>query len=221
MPELKEIYIRILDYLDENLQDDPVFDWIMRETVARGVPEIQITSEQGRFLRLMVMLTGARRVLEIGTLAGYSTVWMAQALPPEGKIITLEASEKHAALARDSFVQAGVADKVDVLVGPALDSLSGLTLDEPLDLTFIDADKPNNINYFRWAAAHSRPGALIMIDNVFLNGKVIEPNANEYMRSVDEFNKFIYSQHNYQTTVLPFFKKDEDNLDAVMVVRLP
>ncbi|HHX65527.1 MAG TPA: O-methyltransferase [Chloroflexi bacterium] len=221
MPELKDIYIRILNYMEENLQDDPVFDWIMRETVTRGVPEIQITSEQGRFLRLMVTLTRARRILEIGTLAGYSTVWMAQALPADGKIITLEANEKHAALARDSFVQAGVADKVEVLVGPAMDTLSRLELDESLDLTFIDADKPNNINYFRWAAAHSKPGALIIIDNVFLNGRAIEPDAGEYMRSVDAFNKFIYSQHNYQTTVLPFFKKEEDNLDAVMVVRLP
>lgn len=218
---MKETFTQILDYIDRHLENDPVYDWILRETAARGIPQIQITSVQGRFLNLLASLIGARRALEIGALSGYSGVWIARALPPDGRLITLEMNERHAALARESFQRAGVADRVEVIVGPALESLRRLQLDAPLDLVFIDADKSNNLNYFRWALGHVRPGGLILVDNVFANGQATadQPNS-EYARTIAEFNRYLFTYHNAQTTLIPFYKPDEDNLDGLAIVRV-
>ena len=220
MADLKDTYIRILDYLHDSMEDDPVYNWILEETIRRGFPQIQITPIQGRFLHLLVGLIGARHVLEVGTLGGYSTTWMATALPEGGKIVTLEANEQHAALAREAFERADVSDKVDVLVGPALTTMAELTLETPLDMAFIDADKPNNINYFRWAAERTRSGGLILVDNVLLNGHVLADEANAYMRSVDAFNRYIFDTYDHKANVIPFYKKDEDNLDGIMIVQV-
>ncbi len=221
MTDLRDTYSRILAYLEQQLDDDPVHEWILHETVARGIPEIQITLAQGRFLQLLASTVGARRILEIGTLSGYSGVWLARALPPDGLLITLEVNERHAQLARESFARAGVSERVRLEVGPALETLERLELDAPLDLAFIDADKPNNLNYFQWAWDRTRSGGLILVDNVLANGRVVDPENDNYAGSIRAFNDYIMAHHKAQSTILPFFKEDEDNLDGLLLVRVP
>jgi predicted O-methyltransferase YrrM len=221
MPEMKQLYIDILNYLDQSLAEDPVYDWILQETQRRGFPEIQITPLQGRLLQMLAQLLGACRVLEIGTLNGYSGVWIARGLPPDGKLITLEVNEKHADLAREVFRRAEVADKVEVHVGPALDTLANLELDAPLDMAFIDADKGNNRRYFDWAVEHMRPGGLVLVDNVLMNGRVLRADGSGTMHDIAAFNRYVMERFGEHTNVLPFFKVEEDNLDGVLMVRLP
>lgn len=219
--ELKSIFVDILVYLEERLNHDPVENWILQETTRRGIPQMAITPEQGRMLRLLAQLVGARRILEIGTLSGYSTVWLARALPEDGRLITCEVNPKHAEMAADVFAKAGVAHKIELRVGPALQTLGELELDAPLDMTFIDADKDHNLDYFQYAEAHTRSGGLIVVDNVFLNGRVIAPDANDYMRALEAFNQHVFDKYGDAVTVIPFFKKEEDNLDGILIVRVP
>lgn len=220
MVELKANYHEIIDYLRAGMPQDPIYDWILEETPKRNVPELHITDTQGRFLRLLTRLLKAERILEVGTLAGYSTVWMASALPENGRIISLEASEQHAALAREAFERAGYADRIEVLVGPALETMERLELDAPLDMVFIDADKPNNINYFDWCLPHVRPGGLVLIDNVLLDGHVVRDRDSDYMQILRDFNRYVFENYADQVSVIPFYKKEEDNLDAIMVVEV-
>ena len=220
MPSLVDRYDVVLDYLSSSVDEDPVYDWILKETAARGIPQIQITPIQGRFLNLLVKLIRARRIVEVGTLSGYSTVWMARALSPDGELISLEMSAKHAELARESLQRAGVADRAQVIVGPALESMADLELDGSLDLVFIDADKGNNGNYFSWAREHVRSGGLILVDNVLLNGKVATQESDFY-RGLHAFNHAILSEYGDRAMVVPFFKKEEDNLDGLMIVQVP
>lgn len=220
MTDLRDTYIRIIDYLHEGMEDDPVYEWILEETTRRGFPRIQITPLQGRFLHWLVGLMEARHILEVGTLGGYSTIWMATALSPKGRLVTLEADKRHAALAREAFERAGVSEKIDLLVGPALATMAHLSLEDPLDMTFIDADKPNNINYFKWAAERTRSGGLILVDNVLMNGRVVDDKGSDYIRSIDTFNRYIFDNYNHNVNVLPFYKKDEDNLDGIMIVQI-
>jgi predicted O-methyltransferase YrrM len=137
-----------------------------------GLPQIQLSAPQAKLLYLLARAIGARRILEIGTLAGYSGIWLARALPDDGKLVTIELDPAHAAVARSNFELAGVADKVDLRVGAALDILPDI--ESPFDLTFIDADKPNNANYLDWAARLSRPGSVIILDNVVRGGNVLD-----------------------------------------------
>jgi predicted O-methyltransferase YrrM len=220
-PEMKPLWISILKYLDEHLDNDPIYRWIMNETNRRGIPEMQITREQGRTLNLLAHLVGARRILEIGTLSGYSTVWMARALPDDGKLITCEMNPKHAELAQDAFVQAGVADKIELHLGPALETLATLALDAPLDMTFIDADKNRNLEYFEYAEAHTRSGGVIVVDNIFLNGQVIAPDASDYMKGVEAFNRHVFAKYGDSVCAIPFYKMEEDNVDGILIVRMP
>nr|WP_243738016.1 O-methyltransferase [Cellulomonas shaoxiangyii] len=143
---------------------------------AAGLPDIAVAPSQGRFLQLLAAAVGARRVLEIGTLGGYSTWWLAQALPPDGVVVTLELSEPHAAVARTSLDAAGVGDRVELRVGPAAESLDALVADdgEPFDLVFVDADKQQLATYVDRAITLSRPGALIVVDNVVRRGTVVD-----------------------------------------------
>jgi predicted O-methyltransferase YrrM len=137
---------------------------------AAGLPSIQVSPPQGKLLQLLVRLLGARKILEFGTLGGYSSILMARALPEDGRLITLEAKPEYAEVARRSIERAGVADKVEVRVGAALEALPRLEGEGPFDLVFIDADKVNTPNYFAWALDHTRPGALIVADNVVRRG---------------------------------------------------
>jgi caffeoyl-CoA O-methyltransferase len=164
---------------------DEALEAALEATRAAGMPEIQISALQGRLLQILASSIGARRILEIGTLAGYSTIWMARALPAEGRLVTLELSPRHADVARANLARAGLADRVEVRVGPALESLermvgAGEAGEAPFDLAFIDADKEPYAEYFDYAVRLARPGALIIADNVVRGGSVaLDEDAGE------------------------------------------
>jgi caffeoyl-CoA O-methyltransferase len=139
-----------------------------------GAPAIQVSPSEGRLLALLLQLVGARRVVEIGTLVGYSTIHMARALPDGGHLWTLEADAGHAALARENLAAAGLAGRVSLIVGPALDTLRSLEAEGPFDAVFVDADKVNYPGYGRWAARHLRPGGLLLGDNALLFGQLLD-----------------------------------------------
>jgi predicted O-methyltransferase YrrM len=143
-----------------------------------GLPAIEVAPNQGKLLYLLAKAIGASSILEVGTLAGYSTIWLARALPPDGRLITLEAAPEHAAVARENIAGAGLADRVDVIVGPALETLPTLR-DRRFDFVFIDADKPNNPHYVEHAIAMANSGALIVVDNVVRGGGVAEPGNED------------------------------------------
>jgi predicted O-methyltransferase YrrM len=165
--------------VDKLLPDDPVMEQVLAANRDGGLPAIDVSAAQGRFLELLVRICGARNILEIGTLGGYSTIWMARALPQGGRVVTLEYSPRHAEVALANFARAGVSDRIEVRVGAALDSLPGVEKDGlgPFDLVFIDADKPNNPNYLEWAVKLSREGTVIVLDNVVRDGRVIDAES--------------------------------------------
>jgi predicted O-methyltransferase YrrM len=158
---------------------DPALDGAKALSDAEGLPNIAVAPNQGRLLNLIARIAGARRILEVGTLGGYSTIWLARALPPDGQLITLELDPHHAEVARANLKSAGVDDRAQVRVGRAVDSLAALAEErpEPFDLVFIDADKPSNADYLTWALRMSRPGTVIVVDNVARNGAVIDPDS--------------------------------------------
>jgi len=170
-------------YIGDNLlaDSDPIFEQVLRANAAGGLPAIDVSPAQGKFLNLLVKISGARRILEIGTLGGYSTIWMAKALPTDGRLVSLEFAEKHAAVARDNLARAGLLERAEVRVGAALDSLPKVESEGlgPFDLIFIDADKPNNPHYLDWAIRLSRPGTVIILDNVVRDGRVIEAKSQD------------------------------------------
>jgi len=141
---------------------------------AAGMPPISVAAAHGKLLHILALSIGARRVLEIGTLGGYSTIWLARALPDDGRLVTLEYDPRHAEVARANLKHAGLEGRVEVIVGAALETLPSLEAEEPFDLFFIDADKENNADYFRWAVKLSHPGSLIYVDNVVRGGRVAD-----------------------------------------------
>ncbi|MFX1756947.1 O-methyltransferase [Rhodococcus sp. As11] len=167
-------------YLTDTLiGDDPALSSALDANVAAGLPPIDVSAPQGKFLHLLARMRGARRVLEIGTLGGYSTIWLARAVGTSGRVITLEYEPKHAEVARADLDRAGVGDRVEIRVGPALDSLPGLVAEGPFDLVFVDADKENNSNYVRAALRLSRPGTVIVVDNVVRAGGITDPDSDD------------------------------------------
>jgi len=159
------------------LPDDPVLDAALSANKAARLPAIDVSPLAGKFLHLVARMMGARRILEIGTLGGYSTIWLARALPTDGRLISLEALPEHAAVARSNIERAGLSGLAEVRIGPALDTLPLLERegDGPFDLVFIDADKPNNPHYLAWAVKLSRPGTVIICDNVVRHGRIADP----------------------------------------------
>ncbi len=165
-------------YISETLvQPDDALAAALEASDAAGLPAISVSAAHGKLLWLLARTIGAKRILEIGTLGGYSAIWLARGLAPGGRLVTLEALEKHAAVARKNLAHAGMADRVEVRVGKALDTLP--QLEGPFDLAFIDADKQNNAEYFRWALKLSRPGSLIVVDNVVRDGAVIDARSRD------------------------------------------
>lgn len=166
---------KVDDYITDTLvKPDACLDRALETSDAAGLPAIAVSASQGKLLHILARLVNARAILEIGTLGGYSTIWMARALQPGGRLITLEAEPKHAELARANITDAGLERVVDVRVGPALIALPKIAAEgiAPFDLIFIDADKPNTPEYFKWALRLSRLGSLIVVDNVIRNGEV-------------------------------------------------
>jgi predicted O-methyltransferase YrrM len=178
----EKLWSEVDSYIAERLlPDDPLMDEVLANNAKGRLPPIDVSPAQGRYLELLVRMTGAKRILEIGTLGGYSTLWMARALPEDGKVVTLEYSPIHAMVARGNFKRAGLTDRIDLRVGAALDSLPGVEKDGlgPFDLIFIDADKPNNPHYLDWAMRLSRKGTVIVLDNVIRDGAVIKENSGD------------------------------------------
>ncbi|MFN2637564.1 MAG: O-methyltransferase [Gemmatimonadaceae bacterium] len=163
------------------LPDDPVLDAALREIETAGLPAISVSPNQGKLLQILARLVGTRSILEIGTLGGYSTIWLARGLRDGGRVITLEVDPKHAEVARRNFVRAGLQEVIEVRIGSALETLPQISAEraKPFDLIFIDADKQNIPTYFEWAVKLSRPGSLIVVDNVVRSGAVIDDESTD------------------------------------------
>ena len=159
------------------LPADPVLDAALEANAAAGLPAIDVTPAQGKLLHLLARSIGAQAILEVGTLGGYSTIWLARALPAGGRLVTLERDPRHADVARANVARAGLDGVVDVLVGPALDTLPTLT--GPFDLVFVDADKQSNAEYLALALERTRPGGVIVVDNVVRGGRVVDPGTDD------------------------------------------
>jgi len=169
-------------YLTDSLvPPDPALDGALEAAAAAGLPPINVSPTQGKLLHLLARVQGARTVLEIGTLGGYSTIWLARALPADGRLVTLEAHPRHAAVARANIARAGLSDLVEVRLGPALETLPRLAAEGrgPFDLIFVDADKPNNPAYLTWALKLARPGSLVIVDNVVRDGRVADATSDD------------------------------------------
>ena len=178
----QELWSNVDRYLDDLfVGDDPALDAALEASKEAGLPAIAVAPTQGKLLYLLARLQGARRILEIGTLGGYSTIWLARALPADGRLITLEYVAKHAEVAKANIARAKLADRVDIRVGQALAILPVIAAENagPFDLVFIDADRPNNPAYFEWALKHTRKGSLIVCDNVVRQGQVLDARSED------------------------------------------
>jgi caffeoyl-CoA O-methyltransferase len=183
-----------------------------------GLPQIQISPIQGKLLQLLAVVCNAHKILEIGSLGGYSGIWLARALPPNGRLISLEINPTHANLARNAFAKAGVSDRAEVRAGKALDLLPQLVSEAPFDLVFIDADKPPYPQYLEWALRLARPGSIIVADNCVRSGKAFEEPEDEGMAGVVAYNKRIASDPRLMSLVMAM---DDDYTDgfAISVVK--
>ncbi|PZF74935.1 O-methyltransferase [Taibaiella soli] len=203
-------------------------DDALRQTIQsiddETLPQMSVSASQGKFLQVMAITVNATRVLELGTFAGYSTIWLARALPENGIVVTLEAEEKHAAIARKNLANAGVLSKVDMRLGKALDILPKMITDgeKPFDLIFIDADKPPYAEYFNYALQLSRPGTLIICDNVVREGKILDPEStDERVQGVRRFNQLLADNKNVTATILSTVGVKEFDGMAIAVVGRP
>lgn len=190
----------------------------LREAQVQGLPEIQISSLQGKMLQVLAAACHAQKILEIGALGGYSGIWLAQALPAHGRLITLEISPKHAEAVRNAFAYAHVADRTEVRVGKALDLLPALVLEAPFDLVFIDADKVNYPAYLDWALRLSRPGSIIVADNCIRGGRVFRPSDNEDTAGIITYNQRVADNPRLVSLILPMDDSYTDGF-AISVVR--
>ncbi|MCV7028079.1 O-methyltransferase [Mycobacterium sherrisii] len=166
-------------FLDSTvIGEDAALSAALAASDAAGLPPIAVSSQQGKLLSLLAGAVGARRILEIGTLGGFSTIWLARGVGPQGQVVTLEYEPRHAEVARANLQRAGVAERVQVVVGPALETLPTVS-GEPFDMVFIDADKENYVDYLEWGVKLARPGAIIVVDNVIREGAVVAPEATD------------------------------------------
>ncbi|HET6376583.1 MAG TPA: O-methyltransferase [Methylocella sp.] len=184
---------------------DPALDAAIEASDAAGLPPIAVTPAQGKLLYLLARLLGARRILEIGTLGGYSTIWLARALPGDGRIITIESEPRHADIARANIARAGLAALTDLRLGPALEILPQIAAEGggPFDLSFIDADKANIPSYFKHALKLSRPGSLILVDNVVREGRVLDASSSDPdIMGIRAFNELLAHEPGICATAL-------------------
>ncbi len=187
----QELWTAVDHYIVENLvRPDPVLRDLLQANVEAGLPPYDVAPNQGKFLHLLARLQGAKKILEIGTLGGYSTIWLARALPPDGLLVTLESEPKHASVAQANLAGAFLSCTVEIRQGPALESLARLETENirPFDFVFIDGDKQNNPAYLEWALRLSRPGSIIVADNVVRGGGVVHPrNEDASVRGIRRF----------------------------------
>jgi predicted O-methyltransferase YrrM len=193
-------------YLDDLLVGhDAALEAALQASARAALPAINVSPSQGKLLNLLARVLGARAILEIGTLGGYSTIWLARALPADGRLVTLEIDATHAEVARANIAHAGLSQRVQLRLGPALDTLAQLAAERagPFDLTFIDADKPNIPAYFKWALQLSRPGSLIVVDNVVRDGAVIEAaSLDASVQGVRRLNELMASEPRVSATTI-------------------
>ncbi|HEV7942952.1 MAG TPA: O-methyltransferase [Solirubrobacteraceae bacterium] len=199
-------FTEVDEYLTDtlHLEDEPLRHAAQRAQ-EDGLPPIAVTPAQGKLLQLIAQIHGARRILELGVLGGYSTIFLARALPPDGRLISLELQESYAQTARASIAAAGLSDRVEVRVGPALEGMQALQAEgaEPFDLTFIDADKPATPEYFEHALALSRPGALIISDNVVRHGELADPDtADAGAQGMRRFHELLAAEPRVSATTI-------------------
>ena len=186
------------------------------------IPQISVSANQGKFLQVLARLCNANKILEIGTLGGYSTIWMARALPKAGKLISLELDQHHADVARKNISFAGLNDIVDIRVGKAIDSLPQLVKEKagPFDMIFIDADKPPYKEYFEWSLKLSRPGTLIVADNVIRDGKVLlKESPDEMSAGAKRFNEALAANNAVTATIIQTVGSKEHDGMAIAIVK--
>lgn len=220
-----DLFKKVDDYISDLLAPE---DAVLTETIEsldrENIPQISVTANQGKFLQVLLMLGNAKTVLELGTLGAYSTIWMARALPEDGKVISLEIDENHAKVARQNIEKAGLSQKVEVRVGKALDLLPHMADngEGPFDMIFIDADKPPYAEYFKLALTLSRPGTLIICDNVVRDGKVLDANhPDERVQGVRRFNQLLAETPQVTATILQTVgPKDYDGMAIAFVNRI-
>jgi predicted O-methyltransferase YrrM len=204
MPQ--ERWSAVDSYIGENLVPaDPVLEAALRASADAGLPPISVSPSQGKLLHLLARAQGARTILEIGTLGGYSAIWLARALPSGGRLITLEAEPRHAEVARANLARAGLADVAEVRVGPAQDTLPKLHAagDGPFDLIFIDADKPGYPDYLPWSVRLSRPGSMIIADNIVRNGAVADSASTDVnVQGVRRFIEMLAAEPRVSATAI-------------------
>jgi predicted O-methyltransferase YrrM len=214
-------------YLNETMvAEDDALSAAVHDSERAGLPSIQVAPNQGKLLHLLARTMGARTILEIGTLGGYSTIWLARALPAGGaggRVITLEAEPRHAEVARANFARAGLSEAIELRLGKALDTLPKLAAEGrgPFDLFFIDADKPSIPEYFDWALRLSHPGSLILVDNVVRKGAVADPaSADPSVQGVRRFNERVAREPRVSaTTIQTVGTKGYDGIAFVLVLR--
>ena len=202
----EETWSRVDRYFSDLLSGpDAALEAALEASAAAGLPAINVSPNQGKLLNLLARAVGAQRILEIGTLGGYSSIWMARALPADGRLITLEVDPKHAAVARANFARAGLGDVVEVKLGQALETMPRLVEqgEPPFDLIFIDADKPSTTAYFEWALRLSHPGTLIIVDNVVREGGVADARSrSETVQGVRRFLERLAAEPRVSATAL-------------------
>jgi predicted O-methyltransferase YrrM len=204
---------------------DPILDAALKDSAAANLPPINVTPTQGKLLHLLAKISGAQNILEIGTLGAYSTIWLARALPKTGRLITLETDPKHAQIARANIARAGLSDVVEVRQARALDSLPQLAAEGrgSFDLIFIDADKVATADYFAWSLKLSRPGSLIIVDNVVRKGAVVNAQSQDVdVQGIRRFNQMLAAEKRVSaTTIQTVGSKGYDGFALALVTTAP
>jgi len=202
----QEQWTAVDDYINSLVvPSDPALDAAVEASAKAELPAIAVTPNQGKLLHILARLVSARRILEIGTLGGYSTIWLARTLPADGRLFTLEIDPKHAEVARKNVERAGLGKRVELRLGPAMDTLKRLAAEKqgPFDLSFIDADKANIPDYFKWSLQLSRPGSLIIVDNVVRKGAVIEAASKDVdVQGVRRLNEMLAKESRVTATTI-------------------
>jgi len=198
----EELFKKVDQYIDRLLApEDKALISTIQSLDKAGMPQHSISPNQGKFLQILVKLCAAKNILEIGTLGGYSTIWLARALPSNGKVISIELNSKYAEVAQNNINNAGVQDKVELRVGEALEVLK--EIEDTFDMVFIDAHKPSYIQYFEWVLKHAHPGTLIVADNVIREGKVLDTNSSdEKVVGVQQFNEMLATNAEVFATII-------------------
>jgi len=221
--ETDTLWTAIDEYISRTLvANDAALDSALEASEAAGLPHINVAPNQGKLLMLLARATQARRILEIGTLGGYSTIWLARGLAPDGRLVTIEANPDYAAIARANIARAGLGGQVELRVGRAQDVLPGLAAEDPFDLVFIDADKPGTPGYFQWAVKLSRRGSLIVVDNVVREGAVLDADGDANVQGMRRFFELAASDPRVSGTALQTVgAKGHDGLAVLLVTTEP